>query len=47
MRTRNVKNKEEILENCSLVIRNPMDYKGNWHDVFQNNQEIHLEIGMG
>ena len=47
MRTRNVKNKEEILENCSLVIRNPMDYKRKWHEVFQNNHAIHLEIGMG
>ena len=28
MRLRNVKNKEEILSNCSFAIDNPTKYKG-------------------
>lgn len=47
MRLRNVKNKEEILDNCSYLIKNPEDYKGKWQKLFANNNPIYLEIGMG
>lgn len=47
MRLRNVKNKEEILENCKMLIKNPEKYKGKWQEVFGNNKPIHIEIGMG
>ena len=47
MRLRNVKNKEEILNNCEQLIQNPSDYKGKWKDIFQNDHPIYLEIGMG
>lgn len=47
MRLRNVKNKEEILDNCSYLIKNPEDYKGKWQELFANNNPIYLEIGMG
>ncbi len=47
MRQRNVKNKKEIINNSRYVILNPSDNKGKWQSVFQNNNPIYLEIGMG
>ena len=47
MRVRNVKNKEEIINNSIYTIENPTNYKGKWKDVFGNNNPIYLEIGMG
>ena len=47
MRQRNVKNKEEIINNASLVIKNPVDMKEKWHLVFNNDNPIYVEIGMG
>lgn len=47
MRLRNVKNKEEILSSCSFVIDNPSNYKGKWNTLFNNNNEINIEIGTG
>ena len=47
MRIRNVKNKEEILNNCSFLIENPKEYKGKFKELFNNDNPIYLEIGMG
>ena len=47
MRLRNVKNKEEILNNCKIYINNPIEYKGKWHKIFKNNNPIQIEIGSG
>lgn len=47
MRIRNIKNKEEILNNCLYVENNPYINKGNWSKVFNNNNPIFLEIGTG
>ena len=47
MRLRNVKDKEEILNNCKYLIKNPEDYKGKWKSLFNNDNPICIEIGMG
>lgn len=47
MRLRNVKNASLIIENCPYVIKNPKEYKGRFKEIFDNDNEIHLEIGMG
>lgn len=47
MRLRNVKNKEEILNNSDYLIKNPADYKGKWKNLFKNDNPIYIEIGMG
>ena len=47
MRLRNVKDKEEILNNCKYLIKNPEDYKGKWKSLFNNDNPIYIEIGMG
>lgn len=47
MRLRNVKNKEEIMDNSSYLVKNYFDYKGRWHELFGNDNPIYIEIGMG
>lgn len=47
MRLRNIKNGNEILKMCPNYINNPENFKGHYHDVFENNNPIVIEIGMG
>lgn len=47
MRLRNIKNKDEIINNCSYLINNPTYYIGKWNEVFNNSNPISIEIGMG
>lgn len=47
MRLRNVKGAKEIIDNSPYIIKNPNDYKGNYQKIFENNNPIHIEIGMG
>ena len=47
MRLRNIKNKEEIINNSKYIIINPKEYKGKWKTVFNNDNPIYIEIGMG
>lgn len=47
MRLRNVKGAKEIIESSNYVVLNYKDYKGNYHELFGNNNPIYIEIGMG
>lgn len=48
MRRRNVKNITERIKNTTdLLIQTPEQNKGNWQNIFNNNNPIYLEIGMG
>lgn len=48
MRRRNVRNIEERINNTnSLLVKNPEELKGNWKNIFENENPIYLEIGMG
>ena len=47
MRQRNVKNKKEIINNSRYIILNPSDYKKKWSILFDNDNPIYIEIGMG
>ena len=48
MRLRNIKNAyEKVAVNERYFIPNPNDFKGKWHEIFGNNNPIHIEIGMG
>ncbi len=47
MRLRNVKNKEEIMNNSKYLIKNYYDYRGKWNNLFGNDNPIYIEIGMG
>lgn len=47
MRLRNVKGSSEAINNSLYVIKNYEEYKGNYSMLFNNNNPIHIEIGMG
>ena len=47
MRYNVVKNANEIINNSSYLIKNPISYKNNWKTLFGNNNPICLELGMG
>jgi tRNA (guanine-N7-)-methyltransferase len=47
VRLRNVKNKEEILKSTTYLEKEPESNKGKWKEVFNNSNDIHIEIGMG
>ncbi|MEQ9764113.1 tRNA (guanosine(46)-N7)-methyltransferase TrmB [Streptococcus jiangjianxini] len=48
MRVRKRKGAEDYLENHPQhVLLNPEDAKGKWHQVFGNDNPIHIEVGSG
>jgi tRNA (guanine-N7-)-methyltransferase len=48
MRLRGRKNIRESLERQpELVVLEPQQWKGRWHEFFGNDRPIHLELGMG
>jgi len=48
MRRRGVKNLDKRLEESSnLIVKDPISLKGKWNTLFNNNNPIYLEIGMG
>ena len=47
MRLKNVKNAKNIVNSSNYIVEKPEDHKGNWNLVFNNKNEIHIEIGMG
>ncbi|QOY33823.1 tRNA (guanosine(46)-N7)-methyltransferase TrmB [Anaerobacillus isosaccharinicus] len=38
---------EELLQHPTIIIQNAESRKGKWHDVFGNNNPIHIEVGTG
>ena len=47
MRLKNVKNAKDIINNSKYIVLNPYNYKGKWNSLFNNNNPINIEIGMG
>lgn len=48
MRLRNKPWAEEFINaHPEVIISNPEEYKGNWQEVFQNDNPIHIEVGTG
>ena len=47
MRLRNVKNKDEILNSSSYLVKDAESNIGNWNNLFGNDNPIYIEIGMG
>lgn len=47
MRLRHIKGAEELIAANRFVIQNPEEMKGRWHEIFPENQPLHVEIGMG
>ncbi len=47
MRLKNIKGADEVIGNSPYIIKNPSQYCGKINKVFNNDNPIHLEIGMG
>lgn len=47
MRLKKVKGAEELIEASKYILKNPKDYKGKFQAIFNNDNPICLEIGMG
>ena len=47
MRLKHIKGAEEKIKQSPYVITNPEKFKGNYKSVFENDNPIHIEIGMG
>lgn len=47
MRLKYVQGASEKIEKSPYVILNPSDYKGKYNKLFDNNNPIYIEIGMG
>ena len=47
MRLWNVRGASEIIEKTLYVIKNPEECKGNFKSLFNNDNPLHIEIGMG
>lgn len=47
MRLRNIKGAAEKIESSKYNIKNPEKHKGKYKELFNNQNPIHIEIGMG
>ena len=47
MRYNVIKDSDKIISKSPYLVKNPTSYKNNWTKVFENNNPIHLELGMG
>ena len=47
MRLKNIKGAKERINASPYIINNPGKYRGKYKTIFKNDNEIHLEIGMG
>ena len=47
MRLKNIKGAKEKISKSTYIILKPEDIKGNFKTIFNNDNPIHLEIGMG
>lgn len=47
MRLRNVPGSRDMIAESPYTIKNETEQKGKWHEVFDNSNPIHIEIGMG
>mgnify|MGYP000683673249 FL=1 len=47
MRLKHIKNAEEIISKSKYLEQNPRENKGKWNKVFNNDNNIEIEIGTG
>lgn len=47
MRYNIIKNADKIVKNSNFVVNNPIQNKNKWNQIFDNNNPICLELGMG
>lgn len=47
MRLKHVRGAGDKIESSSYLIKNPIEHKGKYKELFNNNNPIYIEIGMG
>ena len=47
MRLRNIPGADDAIKKHPIAVKNGKEYKGKWNGLFQNDNPIHIEIGMG
>ena len=47
MRLKHVKNADKVVEEGIYYVSEPKKYKGSWNELFGNDNDIYIEIGMG
>lgn len=47
MRLKHIKNAENIILDSPYIVNNPSNYIGKWNTLFNNNNDIELEVGTG
>lgn len=47
MRLKHIKNADIIINNSPYIVKNPTEYKGRWKELFDNDNNIEIEIGTG
>ena len=47
MRLKHIKNADVIISASPYLVKDPMEYKGKWNELFGNDNPIEIEIGTG
>ena len=47
MRLKHIKNANVIISASPYLVKDPMEYKGKWNELFGNDNPIEIEIGTG
>lgn len=47
MRLRNIPGADDVIQKHPIAIKNEKEQRGNWKNVFGNDNPIYIEIGMG
>lgn len=47
MRLKNIAGSREVIAESIYVVHDEMNQAGKWNSIFNNDHEIHIEIGMG
>ena len=47
MRLRNIPGAHDVIQKHPIAIKNEVQHKGKWNEVFGNDNPIYVEIGMG
>ena len=47
MRLRNIPGADDVIKRHPIAVKESKEYKGKWNALFENENPIHIEIGMG
>lgn len=47
MRLKHIKNADKIISKSKYLVQNPSENSGKWNKIFNNDNNIEIEIGMG